>query len=263
MAVNLRPRSVAFPGYKTKWGVEENYFAAQGTDLDHSMDSDKADGSGFGTAFKNDLPTIADGTIKISGLASMGQGQVSDVLDDYRGRTKELNLWYATQGLAFGSPIRFQPSRLIKHSIKAKMKDSVQFDSEWAAAGASDKGFILVSPNSLITGTTFTSSILINKTATGLATNFGGVLVVHMLTLAGGTSPTVTVKIQHSDDGEDFTDLAGATTAALTPAATSARIEIPSTTVVNGQLQALVTVAGTPTEVQMLAGIARGKDPDA
>lgn len=263
MAVNLRPRSVAFPGYKTKWGVEENYFAAQGTDLDHSLDSDKADGSGFGTPFKNDIPTMRDGTIKISGLASMAQGQVTDVLEDYAGRIAPLNLWYATQGMAVGAPIRFQPSRLMKHSIKAKMKDSVQFDSEWAAAGASDKGFILITPNTLVSGSTFTSAPLINKTLTGTATNFGGVLVVHLWSLVGGTSPTVTVKIQHSPDGTTFTDLAGATTAALSPTATSARIEIPSTTVVNGQIEALVTIAGSPTELQMLVGFSRGKDPDA
>lgn len=56
-----------------------------------------------------------------------------------------------------------------------------------------------------------------NSPALGTGGTASNVLVGIHMTANSGTSPTLTVKLQDSADASSWTDLAGATTAALTP----------------------------------------------
>jgi hypothetical protein len=261
MAVDLSLPPESYPGYKTKWGAEQYHFSAQGTDLDHSKKADEVNGSGFGTEFENNLPGMKKGELKISGLAAMKRGRISALLDQWSRRSTPVNVWYATEGLSALAPLVMQPSSLTDNSIKTKLKDSVQFDSTWSARGAVDMGVILLSPKTLLTPVASGSGPVDDNTSVGGATTFGGVAQLHVLALNGGTTPAVTVKVQHSSDsGTTWTDLG--TFPAVT-AVGSWRLPIASTTTVNAQVKASWTATGTPTEVQVLLGFARGVDPDS
>jgi hypothetical protein len=265
MAVNLTARSESYAGYKIKWGIQEYVFSAQGTDLDHNLKADDVNGSGFGTQFENNLPGMINGTLKISGLAAMKRNKVSWLLNNWFGRTSPVNMWYATEGLDALSPVAFQPSSVMENSVKGKLKDSVTFDVSLSARGASNPvGVILVSPKSA-TQLVTTGAGLVDDNGTGNSTSAGGALVMHVMAVTAGTTPTVVMKVQHSPDGTTFTDLGTFTTVTATNATGTwvQRIELPSTTTINSQVKASWVTTGTPTEVQALVAIARGVDLDA
>lgn len=258
MAIDLNATTYAAPGWKTQWGIDEHVFSAQGNDLDHGRKADKVEGSGFGTRVKNNLPGMQEGNAKLKGLAQGGKGKLNSVVNERFGRTSPVLFWYATQSLNVGAPLLMQPSSITDFSVSAKLKDSVEFDMELDARGASDDGFILVSPKTLLTATGMGS--VDDNTLFGGATATGGVAQMHVLAVDGGTAPTLAMKIQHSTDGTTWTDLITFTSVT---AKGSQRIVLPSTTTVNAQLRANWTITGTPTGVQVLVGFARGVDLDA
>jgi len=269
MAVNLKAATESSPGWKIAFGIEQYVFSAQGTDLDHNLKAEEVEGSGFGTQFKNNLPGMIDGTAKISGLAAMKRNKVSYLLNSWFGRTTPVQFWYATEGLNALSPVSFQPSSVMENSVKGKLKDSVTFDVSLSARGASNPvGTILVSPKSA-TQVVTTGVGPIDDNGTGNSTAAGGAVVMHVLAVTAGTTPTVVMKLKHSPDGTTFTDLATFATVTATPTLVPAtntwvqRIDLPSSTTVNSQVQASWTTTGTPTEVQMLVGFARGIDLDS
>lgn len=259
MAIDIAGVTNFFPGYKTQWGIEGYLFTAQANDLEHSRKADKIDGSGFGTRVRNNLPGMQDGTLKIKGLAVMDEQQISWQLGQWFGRTAPVNAWFALQGLGIGSPVTMQPSSVIDTSVSAKLKDAVSFTLELDARGAYNDGFILLSPQTLLTGASGTGPQQNDTVAYGGATVTGGAGQLHVLALDGGTNPTVTVNIQHSPDGVTWTTL-------LTFPAQgvgSKRVVLSSTTTVNPYLQTTWTATGSPTDVQVLCGFSRGLNPNA
>lgn len=258
MALDLNATTVAYPGFRAHWGIEQYLFTAQGNDISHSRKADKVDGSGFGTRVKNDLPGMQEGTITIKGLSAMEKGAINSVITPWLGRKSPVNAWYAFQGLTIGSPITMQPSSVMDASVGAKLKDAVDLSVELGARGAYDDGTIMLSPGTLLTGSTGTGT-LVNDTAYGGATTTGGSGQLHVWALDGGTTPSVAIKIQHSPDGTTWTDLIAFTTKS---APGSQRVTLPSTTTVNAYLQATWTLTGSPTGVQVLAGFARGINLD-
>lgn len=259
MAVDLNQVTVAYPGFKAQWGIEGYLFGAQGNDISHSRKADEIDGSGFGTRVKNNLPGMQEAKLTIKGLAAMEKGAISQILNQWHGRKTPLNCWYALQGLTAGSPLTMQPSTLLDNSISAKLKDAVDFSVELAARGAYDDGTIMLSPTTLLSGASGTGPVD-NNTTFGGATTTGGAAQLHVWALDGGTTPSITVKVQHSPDGTTWTDLV---TFSAKTAIGSQRITLPSTTTVNAQLQCTWTTTGTPTGVQVLCGFARGVNLDA
>lgn len=258
MAIDLNQVTVAYPGYKAQWGLEQYLFGAQGNDIEHSRKADKIDGSGFGTRVRNSLPGMQEGSLKIKGLAAMEKGALNWQLNQWFGRKSPINAWFALEGLTALSPITLQPSSIIDASITAKLKDAVDFSLELDARGAYNDGVILLSPGTLLIGASGTGSQDLNALYGG-ATTTGGVGQLHVWALDGGTSPAVTVKVQHSPDGTTWTDLI---TFSAASTLSSQRITLPSTTTINPFVQAVWTSTGTPTGVQVLLGFARGVNLD-
>jgi hypothetical protein len=255
MAVDISPgAALVYPGYQTQWGLEQYLFSAQGNDLEHGRKADKIAGDGFGARVRNSLPGMMDGSLKIKGLATMDKGTLNWQLNQWMGRRSPVNAWFALEGLTALSPITMQPSSIIDNSVTAKLKDAVDFSLELDARGAFDDGIILLSPQDLLVGASGTGSTDLNANFGG-ATTTGCVGQLHVWALDGGTTPAVTVKIQHSPDGTTWTDLV---TFPAMSAAGSKRIKLSSTTTVNSYIQAVWTATGTPTDVQVLLGFARG-----
>lgn len=254
MAIDLNQVTEVYPAYKAQWGLEQFLFGAQGNDIEHGRKADKIDGSGFGTRVRNSLPGLQDGSLKIKGLAAMEKGALIYYVNQWFGRVSPINSWYALQGLTALSPITMQPSSIIDASISAKLKDAVDFSLELDARGAYNDGFVLLSPQNLLVGASGTGP-LDDNTLFGGATTTGAAAQLHVWAFDGGTSPSVTVTIQHSPDGTTWTNLIAFTAQSTLG---SQRIVLPSTTTVNAKVQAIWTVSGAPTDVQVLCAFARG-----
>lgn len=260
MAIDLAQTTTFFPGYEAQWGIEQYLFSAQGNDIEHSRKADKIDGSGFGTRVRNNLPGMQEGSLKIKGMAVMDRGYLNWQLNQWFGRVTPLNAWYTLEGMEPLSPITLQPSSIIDASVTAKLKDAVGFSLELDARGAYNDGFIMLSPQVLLTGSSGTGSVLNDTAYYGGPTTTGGAGQLHVWAFDGGTAPTVTVTIQHSTDGNTWTNLVNFQAQSTIG---SQRITLPSTTTVNQYLQATWTTTGSPSDVQVLCGFARGVNLNA
>lgn len=256
MAIDINQLTEVHPAYNAQWGIEGSLFGCQGNDLEHSRKADKIDGSGFGTRFRNSLPGLRDGSLKIKGLAAMERGALQDKLNGWSARTSPVNAWFALQGLNALAPITMQPSSVLDNTISAKLKDAVDFSAELDARGAVDDGIILLSPGTVLTGASGMGQSD-NNTIYGGATSWGGAAYLFVWAYDGGTSPAVTVTIQHSPDGVTWTNLVVFAAQSAASASQSQRIPIPSTTTINAYTQAIYTISGSPTDVQVLCGLAR------
>lgn len=253
MAVDIFGDSEWYRGLDTHWGFGPYLFTRQGNELDHSRKADAVDGSTYGSEWKDERPGQREGSLKIKGTAAMKRGRITQILNSEFGRDTPSLAWFATEGLAVGDPITMQPSSLMDHSLSTKMKDPVEFDAELKARGACDDGFIMLSPKALLSGASGMGLVDIADTAT----QAGGVAQLHVWAFEGGTTPELTVELEQSVDGTVWTPLvtfAGATEVGAW------RIKIPFTTTINAQVRASWEVTGTPDEVQVLCGLARGID---
>lgn len=264
-AIDFSVDTVVYPGFKAQWGLNGYVFTKQTNDLDQTVKADKIDGSAWGTRFKNDLPGMQEGTTKITGLHTGTRGQVGDIMSGLVGQSAPVYAWNALQTLNVLAPITFQPVSVMEYSPKATEKDAVKFTTELSARGDMNTGFILVSPKSttqLITTGTGSDD---DSTLTTGATAFGGVIQMHVYDISGGTSPTMTMIVQHSPDGTTWSTLASFVVATPGTSGTTyvQRVKIPSTTTVNAHVRASWTTTGSPTSVQALVMYDRGSDPDA
>lgn len=253
MTLDLTAPGDAFLGRNVAWGIG-GYVFRQLTDLDQDKKVDNADGSMAGDLYKNNLPGMIDASAKISGKSTMRRGKLGYILDQWTGRSAPLDFWHADEGLGFGNPIVGQRSSIKTNSTKSKLNGTVDFDLELGARAWMGLGTQLVSPGQLISGSSLTGQVDDNTSAT----SFGGVGQLHIVDITGGTTPGITVKIQHSgDSGSTWVDLI--TFAAATTIG-SQWVKLPSVATVNGQVRASAAITGSPTSIQMMLGFFRGSD---
>ena len=98
-----------------------------------------------------------------------------------------------------------------------------------------------------------TSLVTHNGTAVGgipIPTSGKGLLAVNVATFTGGTN--VTIKVQHSVDGNSWSDVSGATTSALTATGTAL---VAFNGFVGPYVRAVSTVTGTFTALSVTTDI--------
>ena len=255
MAIDLNAVTEAYAGWHARWGVEQNLYAAQGNDLEFNYKSEKIPADGFGQPVKNTLSGMAEVSLKAKGMAAMEKGASTWQLRQYQGRNSAVNVWWAMQGdLNLLQPLEFMPASVNDTSTTAKLKDPVDASYEFDGRGAYYNGTILLSPQNLLTGSSGSGSVDLN-TNYGGATVSGGAALLSVWAFDGGTTPSVTVTIQHSPDGTTYTNLMSP----FAPQSTlgSQLVKVPSGITINPYMQAIWTASGTPTDVQVLCGFAR------
>jgi hypothetical protein len=262
-AINFAATPIITPGFKAFWGLQTYVFTRQTTDLDSTFKADKLDGSTWGARFKNDLPGLQEATTKITGKHSAIRNQIGDILPNYVGQTTPIYAWNALESLNVLAPVGFGPVSVMEYSPKAKEKDVTTFDTELSARGAAYSGFILVSPNSTTQLATTGTGSDDDSTLSSGATAFGGVIQMHVYDISGGTTPTMTMIVQHSTDGTTWSTLASfvVATPLTIPTTYVQNVLIPSTTTVNAHVRASWTTTGAPTSVQALVMYDRLTDP--
>lgn len=262
MAISTYPQTKAFVGKNARWGAENYLFWAQTNSLDWSSKSDKVKADAMGNRAHTNLAGLQDGVFKVDGLASQSRDQIIYQLRQWQNSPSAQNAWFTNEGLTVLSPATFFPGRVLDSSVTAKIADATDFKAELDAQGTYTDGTILLTPVTLLTGTSGTSStdlntVTFNGVATPTATTNGGAAQLHVYALDGGTSPSITVTIQHSPDGASWTTLCTFNAISATSSAYSQRIEIQPTTTINAYVQATWTVSGTPTDAQVLCMVGR------
>lgn len=255
-AIDLTLPTESYAGLDASFGLDEFIVTAQIKDINHDIKASTFDGSGLGTGTKNKRVGMREGDFKGTGFMAGRPGKFTNVLNQRFGRNTPVNLWYTTEpGFATGTPIVIQPSRISGMAPKIGPEDVITVDVEAVAAGAMYMGHTLLSPETLLSGTTGTTAIHDN-TAGGGASTYGGAALVCLYALDGGTTPTFQIVFEHSTAvGGTYTTFATLTAPVSTPG--SWLIPIPSTTTINAFTRATWTVTGTPTTKQAMAAFAR------
>lgn len=95
-----------------------------------------------------------------------------------------------------------------------------------------------------------------NGSAIDLQQYFGDYKVVLSTSAGGGTSPTLDVKLQDSDDASTFADISGAAFTQVTSAAASTQSVDLDANAVKRYIRAVTTITGTsPTFDMALVGV--------
>lgn len=261
MALSTFPTTGAYAAWKTKWSIENYLFWAQGNSLDWSAKSDKVKADGFGQRAHKNLAGMQDGVLKLEGLAQQERNTIVYQLRQWQGAPSPVNVWFGSQSIAALSPVTFFPAAVLDSSITGKIADATDFKTELDAQGTYTDGFILLTPQTLLsgvsgTGATDLNTVTINGSAVPTATTSGGAGVVHVYAYDGGTSPAVTVTVNHSPDGVTYTPLCSFNALSAT-GPQSQRIEVSPSTTINPYIQATWATTGSPTDVQVFSAFGR------
>lgn len=237
--------------------VESNLITGQVSGYDGDFDRDMADGTTLGMEVEDNVPGVAKGVWKIDGKYSI---DFDRRMEQYKNRATEVKAAICKLGVSAGAPVNFYPMSIGKWNEKGTVKDVVSCEFEMAARGQYNNGIIALSPKTPISSASGTGPIDDN-TLYGGATTFGAIAWMWVFDIAGGTTPGITMKMQHcTTSGGTYTDLItfGAVTAPGIYVASA-----PSTTTVNAFTQPAYTITGSPTGIQAMVGFARKYDPTA
>lgn len=262
MALSTYPSTEAYVARNIRWGIENYFFWSQSNSLDWDVMADKVKVDAYGQRAHNTLSGLQSGTLKMEGLAASERNAVVSLLRAWQGAPAPVNTWFTPQGITPLSPITFFPGRVMDSSLTGKVADAVDFKTEVDASGTYSDGFILLTPDILLSGASGASStdvnmVTVSGTGTPTATTSGGAGALHVYAYDGGTTPSVTVTINHSPDGDTYTPLCSFSAQSATSAAQSQRIEISPSTTINPYIQATWSTDGSPTDIQVLCMFGR------
>lgn len=190
------------------------------------------------------IPGLLGGSLTLEGFFEAGAA-VHDELNSAVGTDNGLLVSAAPEGFAVGKPTFLAAGDPTNYDIPASVNDPVGFTVEAQPDDGIDWGVAL---HDLTAETATANGTSVDNTASSAN---GGVAILHV-TAASGTTPSATVKVQHSTDNSVFTDLITFTAAT---AATSERKTVTGT--VNRYVRATWTISGTTPSFTFAVAFAR------
>jgi hypothetical protein len=154
----------------------------------------------------------------------------------------------APEGFTAGYPCVLIGANETKYDDSVKIESLVSVAAYLKATGGVDANG--VSLRALAAATATANDASVDNAA---SSSNGGVGHLHV-TAASGTTPTITVKIQHSANNSTWADLVTFTQAS---AATGERIVVAAGTTVNRYLRAIYTIGGTDPSFTFTVAFAR------
>ncbi len=228
--------------------------------FDGDVDTDNADGTGLGMEVEDSLPGISKVNWKIDGMLSTVNERS---MFELKRRQSPFFTGSFPKGFAAGALADCMPASFGKYSKGFGTKEESSIKAEVMARAAYHEGVILLSPKTLLTGTSGVGPEDDN-TPHGGATTFGGALYAWLPQVNGGTTPTITFKLTHSTTlGGTYTDVVGGALPAMSIGTSDSQVKqlyIPSTSTIQAFTQIAWTATGTPTNFQPLVVSARGYD---
>lgn len=147
------------------------------------------------------------------------------------------------------------------YTITAPVNNVVGINASFQSDSGLKSGVILRDPATLISTIATIDGVGVNdRNLASLATTTNGlVATAHILTLTGTGTPTVSVKIQHSDDNATYADLVTLTIPAGISSGSVTGIygTVPMNTVINRFIRARVVTTGTTISSTVLVAAAR------
>jgi hypothetical protein len=212
---------------------------------DWSRTADVHETTTYGKDSKTYIPGLKDGSISAEGLHETAAGSTDPVLASALGATAGQIVSLLLQGQTQGGRAKIGRAELTGYDTSSPVSDIVSVSAEFQG----DEGIwggVVLSPLSA-------------KTATGngttqddtAATTAGWVANLHC-TVVSGTTPTNTVKVQHSVDGTTWVDLG--TFTAITAAGSQ---QLTGTGTVNRYVRAIHTIGGTTPSFTFAVTFAR------
>jgi len=216
----------------------------QGTDasgylneVGHDGTIDKAEVTNLLSVGKQYIPGEPDSTVSTDGFfdgnVSTDSLSFSYFIESLKGL--QTNVLYLPQGDALGNFGYSAQGFLTKVSIKTNTTDAGKNSLEFQNSTGLERGIVLhknqteAAAGNTVGQDNTTSSLL------------GGAGYLHVFSVSGTSTPTLTAKIQHSPDNSAWTDLIAFTNATL--AQTSQRATVAGT--INRYTRALWTYSGT------------------
>lgn len=151
--------------------------------------------------------------------------------------------------LSPGKGVYLMAGALINNNFSAASDEIAELEAEFQTSRARGK---ILHPPTTVTVTGTGTPLIVDQ-----ATNGGLVAHLHVLSVAG-TTPSVTVVVEHSADGTTWAPLL---TFDAATAPSYQRLETLPTTTVNEQLRAQHTISGTTPSIAYVLAVARGKTP--
>lgn len=197
------------------------------------------------------IPGLVEGSISVDGRfdSEPGGGDTS-LFTDFRNASQTddgVLMTAPPAGLTVGYPAFILRGDAAGFEVESQVDDAVSMSYEAQADNGVDWG-VLLSDGSAVTTTTNGASV--NNLASSAN---GGVAALHVDAVSG-TTPTMTVTIEHSPDNSAWATLATFTAAT---AETSEFITVAAGTTVDQYVRAVATVGGTTPSFSYLVSFAR------
>lgn len=196
------------------------------------------------------IPGLLEGTVSLDALfeqdSTVGGGSSWEVFKNAR-QAGDNNLLVTAMpsGLTVGAPAFITQSDMSGFEVESQVADTTKMSVEGTADNGVDWG-VLLNDTTAITATGNASSV---DNAASSAN--GGVASLHVSAVSG-TSPTATIKVQHSTDNSVWTDLITFT------AATAKTWEFKTVSgTVNRYVRAQYTIGGTTPSFTFAVAFAR------
>lgn len=232
-------------GKATALLVDQYDLSAFLNNADWSRTADTHETTTFGKDSKTYIPGLHDGSISTEGLHETAAGATDPVLAAALGAPAGQVVSLLLQGQTHGGRCKLGRAELTGYDTASPVSDIVTVSAEFQGDGGIWGGVVLA----LLEAKTASG----NGTAhdAGASTAGGWVANLHVTAVAG-TTPSDTVKIQHSADNSTWADLG--TFAAVTAAGSQ---QITGTGTVNRYVRVVDTISGTTPSITRAVAFAR------
>lgn len=181
------------------------------------------------------LPGLMEGSMQLEANFNSSADRVNDVVKTTIGVDNDLLVTVWPEGGAVGKPAMFAMCDTESYEVESSVKDAVSLNVEGAAHAMVDMG---VSLHDLTAETATGNGASVDNAA---LTSNGGAAQLHV-TAASGTTPNLTVKVQHSTDDSVWVDLI---TFSAATTQTYQNSEVAAGTTVNRYTRSTRTISGT------------------
>lgn len=195
-----------------------------------------SDTTGVGESGFRGTPGLMEGKMECEGLFNSAILRLQQTIDATVAVDNNLLVSIFPEGYTIGAPVLFGMCDTESYEVESSVKDAVTLNFEGVAHGMIDIGVSLHSASGSET-TTGNSSSVDNLAAS----SNGAAAQLHVIS-AGGASPSLTVKVQHSTDNSVWVDLITFTAAT---GLTDENKEVAFGTTVNRYVRETHTISGT------------------
>ena len=231
-------------GKDSKLFLNNNDFGQYFNNVDFNRTADIAETTAFGNDDKNYIAGDKDGTISLTG---MFDATADAILQPFLGSSTDTDICIGADGITDGKSIFFGTGVVTNYGQSSPVGDVVATSLDLQADAGLFNGLVL--DNATITATGNSTS-----TDNGAGTTNGGGAIAIVTGVSGTSTPTATIKIQHSTNDSTFVDLVTFTNFTAVGSQVS---EIASGTTINRYLRVNYTITGTNPSFNVIVGFGR------